>query len=464
MMAHTDFDNILDECLARLGAGESIDACLRKHPEYAAALRPLLSAAADLIALPRPEPGAGAIEAGRRRMLTAFREQKRAREGSISSVSRHAGRIREFFVLKQPLHGRHILRFSVAMVLALFVGIQLAVVASAGAIPGDPLYGVKRSWEEARLVLTLREQDREQLREQLGERRRGEVREMIRQGREGTLDLDGLLQAAEDGQWVVDGLPVRFTETTIVDGRLEPGVPVWVRAQVLDDGTLVAVRVRTAARRLPVGGTGLSVTPDDMPNRRLVSSATPTPSPTPEPIRSPQPTGTPRATSSPRPEATPAPGETLRADEAPEPIEDQEPEHTPEPTRSSDAGEEPGPTATREHDDEAEPTETREPDHEAEPTETREPDHAAEPTETHEPDHAAEPTETRVPDATAQVTTTREPAETHESDNFPEPSPTPGLRSTPAAYGEPPHTPEAGIDRLTRPILPHSGSRVALVP
>ncbi|MBM4389421.1 MAG: hypothetical protein FJ088_16920, partial [Deltaproteobacteria bacterium] len=39
------FNEILNECLEALARGQSIETCLEKHPEQAAALRPLLETA-----------------------------------------------------------------------------------------------------------------------------------------------------------------------------------------------------------------------------------------------------------------------------------------------------------------------------------------------------------------------------------------------------------------------------------
>ena len=39
-----DFDRILDECIGRIGRGETVEACLSDHPEYSKQLEPLLKA------------------------------------------------------------------------------------------------------------------------------------------------------------------------------------------------------------------------------------------------------------------------------------------------------------------------------------------------------------------------------------------------------------------------------------
>jgi hypothetical protein len=444
MMTHADFDSILDDCLARMAAGETVDACLREYPRQAAALRPLLDVAVRLRVLPSLQPRADAVRAGQQRMLAALREQRLARDGSISPLSRNKEQVRAFFIPKEGMQTRHVLRFAAAMVLVLLVGTNLAVVSSAGTIPGDPLYGLKRTWEEARLTLTIRERDREQFQQQLVERRQEEVHEMVQQGREGTLDLYGVLEGLGDGRWFVDGLTLVISEQTVIEGELEPGAGVWVRAKVRSDGALGALRVRVRTWLLPPTATGPRETPDDMPNGRL-RTATPLPLRTPEPTQLPQSTGAPEPTVTPLPTATPEPAETPEADQAPAPAETPEPEHTPAPTRTSEPDHAPRPTITREPDHEPEPTRTREPDHTPLPTGTREPDHTPVPTRTSETEHTPLPSRTREPDHTPVPTGTPEPEHT--------PAPTAGLRSSPQPTGAQQGTPTPTKDHDRTPGL-----------
>jgi hypothetical protein len=412
-MSHTDFDGILDECLARMAAGESVDACLRRYPQHAAGLQPLLRVAAGLHALPRPEPGADAVLAGRQRMLAALREQKRARGVSISPLSRYARQIRDFFVPQEGVQMRHVLRFAVAMVLVMFVGTNLAVVASAGSIPGDPLYGVKRSWEEARLLLALRDQTRQQLEQQLLDRRQEEVRELLSMGRGGVVDLEGVLQQHGEDQWSIGGLVFRQTARTRVEGDLTPGARVRVRVQVLNDGTLVALQMRTRTRPLPLPTPGPSQTPDDKPGpfRTPAASGEPTQPAAGPGQPTPVATRTPRATSTPGPAETPRPTGTHCPQCTPEPpARTAEPQRTGEPQRTS------APTGEPQHT----PEPTGEPQHTPEPT--------GEPQRTAEPQHTPEPT--------------GEPQRTAEPQHTPDPTGEP--QHTPDPSGEPKRTPESG--------------------
>jgi hypothetical protein len=428
-MTDFGFDAILDECLSRLAAGDSVEACLEWCPPQADQLKPLLKVAAGLRALPVPEPRSVAVEAGRQRMLAAYRRQQTAKIVGASSISRLAARIRDFFLPVDRLHTTQIFRLAVAAVLlVLLVGANLAVVASAGTIPGDPLYRVKRSWEEARLAFAVRAQSRIKLRDEFLQRRQVEVSEMRQRGRQGILEIDGALQSVGEDRWSVDGLLFEVTRQTHVEGVLKAGAAASIRMQLREDGTLVAliITARTAPlviepdpRRTPdspaAGADRLEMTATEAAADR--ARQTPGETPVPQPTRTPEPTTTPRPTITPRPTRTPEPTQTPAVVEPP----DAEDESTAEPTRCLECTVEP-------------PEETVEPEH---PTETREPEHTPEPTATPEPKHTTRPTRTPKLESTAVPTATKHP------ENSPTAQPsTAEPTATPRRSPEPTHSPE----------------------
>ena len=76
MMNPANFDAILDDCLARLLNGESIEACLRRYPDYADQLAPLLSIAQQIQRTPPPQMRPEAFAAGRKRLRAAVAAHK----------------------------------------------------------------------------------------------------------------------------------------------------------------------------------------------------------------------------------------------------------------------------------------------------------------------------------------------------------------------------------------------------
>ncbi len=106
MIHRQSIEAILEHCLARLEAGESVDACLRDFPEHAETLAPLLHVAADLRRWNPPS----LTDAGRSRahaQATAAFKQQHARVQSQRSVWLPAGGT------------RRALQFAIALVLIL---------------------------------------------------------------------------------------------------------------------------------------------------------------------------------------------------------------------------------------------------------------------------------------------------------------------------------------------------------
>ncbi len=131
------FSSVLDECLAALSRGDSVDACLDRYPRHAERLRTHLLLAHRLSLTPRREPRPIAQSAAWRQ-FSARAEDMRLGRGPRFSLN---------------------LRFGWMKPLAVAAVLVLAVVAAGGgtvyaaqdASPNSPLYTVKLWGEDARL-------------------------------------------------------------------------------------------------------------------------------------------------------------------------------------------------------------------------------------------------------------------------------------------------------------------------
>jgi len=136
-----DFDHVLNICLDRLRAGESLDDCLARYPSYAESLAPLLRIATTLHAPDGPNISHQGFDAGQARLMArASQLRHRRTDQQGAAPPRTAASL---------LAGAR--RFVVATVAGLFL---LCVVLSAGTVsaasgslPGSPLYPVKRATE-----------------------------------------------------------------------------------------------------------------------------------------------------------------------------------------------------------------------------------------------------------------------------------------------------------------------------
>lgn len=157
-----NFDDILDECLEHLLVkGETIEQCLKNHPEQAAELKPLLETALTAKKLsviqPRPE----------------FRA--RARYQFHSALQ--AIKPRRSFLSWQP---RWVTAMAIVLVLLLAGG--GTVTAASGSMPDEPLYPVKIASEQARLTLTTSNQAKAELYASLADKRVTEIIYLAKKG------------------------------------------------------------------------------------------------------------------------------------------------------------------------------------------------------------------------------------------------------------------------------------------
>lgn len=169
-MARRSIEDILDECLDRLQAGESVEACLARYPVEAAELEPLLRAAVTLTTArlqPRPE----------------FRQTAKHRfQGAVRMErERRAARAGWTGLLSLPWARTWI--GAAAAVLLLFVLGSGTMIVSAESLPDQPLYPVKRFVERAQLALAPSETERADLHLRLADLRVREIAAMVRAGK-----------------------------------------------------------------------------------------------------------------------------------------------------------------------------------------------------------------------------------------------------------------------------------------
>lgn len=131
-MSHR-IEDILDQCLALIAQGRTVEECLARYPEQARVLEPLLRTAAQgRRALGTPQPSLGARAAGKGRLLTALGARRQPRRSLL------------------PVRGWAL--GAASLLLALFLG-SGTVLASFQSLPEQPLYSVKKAVEQVELAL-----------------------------------------------------------------------------------------------------------------------------------------------------------------------------------------------------------------------------------------------------------------------------------------------------------------------
>ncbi len=272
----------LDDCLNAIASGATEEAALDHYPALADELRPMLEAAREagasssLAAIPQQEQ-----LSSRAKFLARAAELRvlRLRSGRARSAPQR-GFVSRLFAARALATG-------LAIVLALVIGTYGLVSASAQSLPGDPLYGVKRTVEQTQLLLASDSQTRTQLEEQFAERRIREAQTIITQRRETQIEFRGLVESLTGERWSVAGITVIVAGEARVSGDPAPGVMVEVSGVSQADGTVLASRVSVIAP------TPTPAEPVASPTAIAIPSATPLPVPTedqPSPIPDASPT------------------------------------------------------------------------------------------------------------------------------------------------------------------------------
>ena len=136
------FDSVLDDCIAALQRGESVESCLARYPRHADRLRPLLLLAEKVRktppAPPRPWAQASAWAHVRQRAVDLHSPRPRAVRLSVSYTS-----------WLRPI------AITVAVIAALFGTVGGTALAAQNSLPDSPLYRVKLATEEVRLLLVF---------------------------------------------------------------------------------------------------------------------------------------------------------------------------------------------------------------------------------------------------------------------------------------------------------------------
>lgn len=432
-----DLDTALDQCLLWLREGMSIEQCLARTPEYAGELRPLLKLAVDVGRTLPPVSSAVARAAGEERMLAAL-AAKRARQERAHPLARLARRLLWGLVPGRPGSRRLAWPASAAVLLVvLMAGGGMVVAASAGSLPGEPLYAVKLAGQQAQLALTANPARLQQLAERFDAQRRLDVAAALQAGRRATVEFSGAIQLIEGDVWLVGGLPVVAGEGTEIVGKPYPGARVQVRGELPGNGQIAASRLVVEPQPAPMPTPSPTATASPTATRQPARTPTarPTQTPTaeerPEPTRTPEPSATPAPTETPEPTGSPQGAGPERSGREPEQEDAPEGTGAPEATGTREAADEPEHEHTPEAGESPEPDDPErsgdEPEHEHTPEGGESPEPDAPPEHEDTPEPTGSPEHERVPEHTGAP----EPA------GSPEPGEGPGHEATAHPTGEP---------------------------
>jgi len=242
-------DEILNICIEALERGEPLEEVLSWYPAEAEELRPVLEvvgALAEVAASHEPN-----VDTEMRARLS-FLEQADSLRRAASTVSvanqtempgARAEQLRRLQRTDQqralPIGRWMLYTGAVAAVLVMVFGFVL-VAGSANALPGDTLYGAKRTVEGVRLMLSG---STDSLNRELNAKRIEEIRNLISEGRSATnLTFEGSIDLVGSGDIVVEGIIVHIDEASIIQG--EPAIGRYAHVEgLVANGRFLATRV-----------------------------------------------------------------------------------------------------------------------------------------------------------------------------------------------------------------------------
>lgn len=170
-MRDSYFDDIVNDCLERMAAGESVADCLARYPEQADELAPILQMGQATMDVSRTaRPSAAGRARGMARMQAALEEGRhRRRRWQMPRVF--------WGPISTPIAA------AFAVVFLTVVAAGGTTVASADSIPGEPLYPVKSIRESVEERIARSNEHKAQVHARLARERGREMRELIARGR-----------------------------------------------------------------------------------------------------------------------------------------------------------------------------------------------------------------------------------------------------------------------------------------
>ena len=159
------FAAALDECLAAMSIGESLEECLARYPRYAERLRTHLPLAQRLTMTPRHEPRAAVQEAAWQRFRSQADDMRLGRRPPLT------------FAWLRPL------TIAAVLVLAALGAAGGTAYASQDALPDSPLYRVKLFTEDVRVWLAFDDSRKAELLLNQSNERTDEIMSMLHAGK-----------------------------------------------------------------------------------------------------------------------------------------------------------------------------------------------------------------------------------------------------------------------------------------
>ncbi len=209
-------ETLFDQAVQRLFSGEPISEVTKNLPEE---MKDMLMIVAEM----HQSFGKGSLNPQKQAVNKQKFLSRAAEEKTVSP----------FFIF-QNLVPRLVILF-----LVIGISLTLTGLVSAQSVPGDVLYGVKRTFEQVQLNLTSTSSGKLQLEEVFDARRVREVQKMFETQRRDEVQFAGWLDISAKGRLSIEGLPLIFPADSVNPVDQLGNAYVEVTGQLQSDGVLV---------------------------------------------------------------------------------------------------------------------------------------------------------------------------------------------------------------------------------
>jgi hypothetical protein len=216
----------LEDCLQEIRQGDDLDTVLARHPDVANELRPLLVAAQAAGRYDQEAIPAQVVRTGRARLVARVDEARRKQRTRmvIAPFRRFASAV------------------ALVLVCSALAGTGLVTV-SASSLPGDALYGIKRTTENVQLQLAFNDSQRTALQDQFSIRRVDEAQTLLIGKRIEQVEFNGQVNSRLTDGWLVSGINVIVDTQTELNGDILPGEFVEVVGITQANDSVLAVKI-----------------------------------------------------------------------------------------------------------------------------------------------------------------------------------------------------------------------------
>ncbi len=255
-MALGGLTSILDDCIAALRRGESVESCLARYPKQAHQLRPLLTLARRVMQTPLAVPRSAA-------QGTAWRAVRQHAAGLRAAHGRRG--------MGLGLPGAWLRPAAVALALVLaFIGATGATVyAAQDSLPDSPLYRFKLATEDVHLWFIFDDSSKADVLLDQSGGRVDEIKEMLRQGK----TVPGnVLSVLQDRNERAAGILEQHPDETALRARIlsqsqsqeELLIAVWPEVAASARGEYTQTLAQVHNIRLQGSGAAVSIRPEEL--------------------------------------------------------------------------------------------------------------------------------------------------------------------------------------------------------